>query len=119
VEATPPVPQKFAVSMKSNHSPLILALAHPEAWHNPSTQSAESIEGEENTDRSSREPHVVEQSIGEVAYHHFLTFIAHACWGSYKDGYSTILVVLSTIPRNVRIAFIKKESRINFVRFFD
>jgi hypothetical protein len=68
-------------------------LAHPQVWSLSSTAE------EEGDDEDP--PDSADKPTGELVYNRFLSFLQNAARGSYQDGYPTVLVVLSTVPREV------------------
>lgn len=54
-----------------------------------------------------------------AAYGEFLQFLELGCSGSPIQGYPTVIIILSTIPSDVRLRFISNSASLTIpIRFF-
>lgn len=78
---------------------------HPSCWVVDSVREAEGDENDESSEeeggKSEKPAHRMTYSTSS-AYREFLSFLGSGCAGSPIQGYPAVLVILSTIPQNVR-----------------
>ena len=92
----------------ATHSMYLISLTplttdHPSCWAVDSVREAEgdeSSEGEKDGAKSEKPTHLIHGT--SSAYREFLSFLGSGCAGSPIQGYPAVLVILSTIPKNVR-----------------
>ena len=84
-----------------------LTTDHPSCWvvdsvrEGEGDQNDESSEDEKDGAKSERPTHPMTYGTSS-AYREFLSFLGSGCAGSPIQGYPAVLVILSTIPKNVR-----------------
>lgn len=71
------------------------ALEHPQCWELDARYRT-------NADGSDSDSEVDSDLHPSVAYKGFLRFLELGCRGSPRQGYPTLIIVLSTIPHSVR-----------------
>lgn len=97
---------------------------HPSCWVVDSVKEAEGDENDESSEdendgQGKSEKPTLSITYGtSSAYREFLSFLGSGCAGSPIQGYPAVLVILSTIPKNVRPESTGSTSAQHIIRCF-